>query len=375
MIRKQLTISVIVAVVALSVVGGGAVTTGVLAAEETDDNDSRETATEMAVNNTETGTLEGNDTDWYAFEVEAGERIWTHLNFSAEDSTVLYENKSARFDIFGPSGDNVNEGPSDAMGPAYSPSAFTEAFGGVMAQQSGTYYIRVKGQNISDYDLTVETQRLDQYDPNEQPATAPSIESDETISAVMSGPDVDTYAIDLEEGETINVTASDSSYLVNTQLLGPNASDATVHRHHNEYVVTDEPSWSTQFNHTANASGTYFVRVYPYEEGIFSYDVESPYELSVTISGDEDDESPAEDDPETDDGTTETPDEEDSTDEDDSRGDDYTETPDDTEQPDSDESMDDGDTPVDETTDNTEQSDSNETVDVADDDASEQTEC
>lgn len=347
MIRKRFTISVVVAVLVLSVVGGGAVMTGVLAAGESDGNDSRESATEMAANSTETGALEGNDTDWYAFDVEAGERIWTHLNFSEEDSTVIYENKSAQFDIFGPSGDNVNEGPSDAMGPAYSPSAFTEAFGGAMTQQSGTYYIRVKGQNITDYDLTVGTQRLDEHDPNEQPATATPIESGETLSAVMSGPDVDTYAIDLEKGETLNVTANDvASHLVNTQLLGPNASDATVHRLHNEYVVTDELPETDRFNHTANRTGTYFIRVYPVEYGIGSFDENAPYELSVTSSGaDGDDGSSDEnkDDSETDDGTTETPEDTESTDENDSTQNDSTETPSDT--------------------DETEQSDSGETVD------------
>ncbi|UPM44831.1 pre-peptidase C-terminal domain-containing protein [Halocatena salina] len=341
----------------LSVGGGGAVTTGVLA-EESDDGDSRETAMGMAANSTETGALDSDDVDWYAFDVEAGERIWVHLKLGSNDS-IINENKSARFDIFGPSGDEVNEYPSDVMGPVYRPNAGAtmQALGGTMAQQSGTYYVRVKGENITQYDLTVETQRLDQYDPNEQPASATPIESGETISAVMSGPDRDTYAIDLDKGETISVTAS-----MNAQLLGPNASDATITGHHNEYVVTDKPPWATQLNHTANASGTYFIHTYPYEEGIGSYNMEDPYELSVSVSGDNDNESPNEDDSVTDDGPTETPDE--------------------TEQTDSDESVDDGDITVDDTTDEssmntdgTDQSDFEETIDDTDADASERSEC
>lgn len=365
MIRKRLTISVVVAVLILSVVGVGAVTTGVLADSEADGNDSRENATEMATNSTETGTIEANDTDWYAFNASAGERIWVQLDVGADDS-VLPENTSARFDIFGPSGNNVNGHPHDAMGPAYSPNAgaSTEAVGGTIAEQSGTYYVRVEGQNISDYNLTVETQRLDQYDPNEQPATATPIESGEMVDAVMSGSDIDTYATDLDEGETISVTANDvDSNLVNTHLVGPNASNATLDGSNTEYVVTDEWPSANQFNHTANETGTYFIRVYPYEEGIGSYNMEDSYELSVSVSGADDDESP---------------DEEASTDEDDSTGDDgTTETPDETEQPDSDESADDGESTVDETTDDTEQSDSEEAVDETGDDAdsSEQSEC
>ncbi|MFC6964396.1 hypothetical protein [Halocatena marina] len=160
-----------------------------------------------------------------------------------------------------------------------------QALGGTVVELSGTYYVRVKGTNITEYDLTVETQRPDQYDPNEQPATATSIESGKTISAVVSGSDQDTYAVDLDKGETISVMTSDvGSNLVNTRLLGP------------------------------NASGAYFIHVYPYEDGIGLYDMDDRYELSITISGADDDEPSNEDDSEIDDGPTETPDEKESTD-------------------------------------------------------------
>lgn len=321
----------------LSVVGGGAVTTGVLAAEEMDDNDSRSSATEMAANTTETGTLEGNDTDWYAFEVEAGERIYSNLTITTENEENLH------FDIVAPNGKKAMESPAEALRPGYTTQRIAigpSAYGGDIAEQSGTYYVQVSpagdtvGESTS-YELTVETQRLDQYDPNEQPASATPIESGETISAVMSGSDQDTYAIDLEEDQSINVTTENGhSALVNTQLLGPNASDGTSHSSLNEHVVAG--NYSDPFTYTANTSGTYFIYIAPIDELINTYDEEAPYELSVTVTGADDDESPDEDDSETDDGTTETPDEEDSTDEDDS-----TETPDETEQSDSEETVDD----------------------------------
>ncbi|UPM43511.1 pre-peptidase C-terminal domain-containing protein [Halocatena salina] len=372
--------------------------TGVLAADEGDNDDSRETATEMAPNSTETGALESNDTDWYAFDVEAGERIWVHLDLG-ENDTTLDQNTSARLDIFGPSGENVNDYPHDGMGPAYRPTAGApmQAAGGTIAEQSGTYYVRAKGTNITDYDLTVETQRLDEHDPNERPATATSIESGETVSAVMSGPDLDTYAIDLEKGETINVTANHSdSVLVNAQLLHPNASDESPDRFVNDHVV--EWDYSDSFTHTANTSGTYFVWISPEEEGIGSFDEEAPYDLSVSVS---EDDSTDENDSETDDGPTETPEDDDSTestpdeteqsdsddsaDEGDSTDDSTESTPDETDQSDSDESVDDSDSTGDDTatesptdTDDTDQSDSDGSVDnVSDDaeDASDRSEC
>lgn len=374
--RKRVTTGIVIAVLIVSVVGVGMVTTGALA-EESDNDDSRETATEMPTNSTETGALGADDVDWYAFDVEAGERIWVHLQLGLNDGT-LKPNKSAHFDIIGPSGDEVNSYPDDMMGPAYSPNAgnTVEAIGGTMATESGTHYVRVEGTNITDYNLTVETQRLDEHDPNEQPATATPIESNETISAVMSGPDEDVYAIDLDKGETINVTTDTrSTTLVNAQVLAPNASDTIPRGFLNKYVVAW--NYSNSFTHTANESGTYFVRITTEEASIGSFDEETSYELSATVAGADDDESQNNTDSETDDGTTETPDEDDSANEDDSARDD-TETPTETEQPDADESTDDSDTTVDgttdessTTTDETEHSESEGTVD----DTSEQSEC
>ncbi|WP_221621688.1 PPC domain-containing protein, partial [Halocatena pleomorpha] len=276
-------------VLVLSVVGAGAVTTGVLAAEETDDNDSRSSATEMAANSTETGTVEANDTDWYAFDVEAGDRIHVDLTMTTDNKENLH------FDIIGPNGEEAEAYPNDALGPAYTTNRLVSgpsALGGDIAEQSGTYYVQVRsaGDTIgepTDYELTVETQTLDQYDPNEQPASAASAESGETISAVMSGSDDDVYALDLEKGETVNLTTNHSnSVLVNTQLLGPNASDVTLHGFLSEHVVAWD--YSDSFTYTANTSGTYFIRVTAHEEGIGSFDKEAPYELTATVSGADD---------------------------------------------------------------------------------------
>lgn len=210
-----------------------------------------------------------------------------------------------------------------------------------MAEQSGTHYVRVGGTNISEYDLTIETQRLDEHDPNEHPATAAPIESGETLSAVMSGPDEDVYTIDLEEDETVNVTTDTrGTTLVNTQLLGPNTSDTIPPGLLNEHVVAW--NYSNSFTHTANESGPYFIRITTDEAAIGSFDDEETYELSVTVPGTDDDESTAEDGSEIDDGTTETLGEGASSDEDDDpTGADTTESDTvDTDQSDSEESVD-----------------------------------
>ncbi len=338
----------VVAVLVVSIAGAGAVATGVLAAEEPD-NDSRETATDMAANSTETGTLGSDNVDWYAFDVSAGEQINAELDLGSDDTT-LPVNRSAEFALYGPSGEEVSVYPNDGMGAAYrpNPGSPATAWGGLVAEQSGTYYARVTGENISDYNLTVETRRLDRHDPNEQPSSATQIEANDTVSAVMSGSDVDTYAIDLDKGETINASAqTDSTGLVNIQLVSPETPDITYAGYSDEYDVAGGYAANKQITYTANESGTYFVRVYPFENGIGSFGQKAPYSLTVTSDrADSDEESTNDGGSGTDDGTTGTPDEEVTSDEDNgSTGNDATETPNttDTEQSDSGGSVDDAD--------------------------------
>lgn len=361
MTRKQLTINIIIAVLVVSVVGGGAVTMSALAAEGTDDNDSRESATEMATNSTETGALGADDVDWYAFEVSVGEQINAGIDLGSDDTT-LSTNTSAEFDLYGPSGEEVSVYPNDMMGAAYrpNPGSPSQAWGGLVAEQSGTYYVRVTGKNISDYNVSVSTKRLDQYDPNEQPSSATQIESGDTVSAVMSGQDVDTYAIDLDKGETINASAqADSTGLVNIQLVSPATPDTTDARYNREHDVLNESYDNQQFNYTASESGTYFIRVYPFENGIGSFGAEVPYELSVTGSGADGTDGSSDEnqnDSGASDGTATTPDDTDSTDG-------TAETPGDTRATDENASTGAPDT------DGTEQSDSEETGDDAESDA------
>lgn len=191
MTRKQLTINIVTTVLVVPVVGSGAVTMSAFAAEKADNNDSRETATEMATNSTETGTLETDDVDWYAFEVSVGERIDAGIDLGSDDTT-LPTNMSAEFDLYGPSGEEVSVYPNDMLGAAYrpNPGSPSQAWGGLVAEQSGTYYVRVTGKNISDYNVSVSTKRLDQYDPNEQPSSATQIAEDPyELSVTGSGAD------------------------------------------------------------------------------------------------------------------------------------------------------------------------------------------
>ncbi|WP_248903714.1 hypothetical protein [Halocatena marina] len=296
MIGKRISVGLLAALLVVSAIGAG-LPSSVLAVSSSDDNDSRATATAIDVGTAANGTIEQSDVDWHAVEVESGKSIFATLTITTENAENL------RFDLFNSDGEKIGEYPNDMLGPAYSTKrlvAGDSAFGGDVAEQSGTYYVRVQaaGETVgepTDYELTVETDELDGNDPNEQPNTATQIEADETIAGVLSGSDRDTYAVDLEKGETITVSADyeDSDFLPYTYLVGPNASDATLDPYHDrEYSVAREQAGGEhKFTYTATTTGTHFLRVNPYGDSstIGSFNEKASYEISVDVSGEDDD--------------------------------------------------------------------------------------
>jgi hypothetical protein len=299
--RSKMNAGVFSLLLVVSVVAGaGALSSGVLAADGSDSNDTRANATAMDADSTASGTIESGDVDWYAVEIEAGQGIYGELTITTANDEDL------RFDIYSPDGEKINEYPNDALHPFYETRrlvAGNSTSGGTVAEQSGTFYIRVKGADdgvneTTSYDLTITSVSLDAHDPNEQPAqaTALDIEDSETISGVLTGYDRDTYAIDLQKGETVTVDYDQGSgFGLYAFLAGPNASDAMLNPYYKgEYAVASQQvGGPSEFNYTANTSGTYYIRIVPYMEGstinTFAYNVS--YEMSVSVSSGDDDDS------------------------------------------------------------------------------------
>ncbi|WP_330631525.1 hypothetical protein [Halocatena halophila] len=295
MIRKRLSATVLLTILLISVVGIGLSSVAIAGdryANQTlsnDDDSDRADATALGADGTATDALTANDTDWYEFDASSGERIRASLELGPNDSTI-HPGTDARIDLFNSAGEKINVYPNDGMGSDYrpSPGSSSVAYGGAMATESATYFVRVSGTNVSDYDISVSTDRLDQYDPNEQPSSATHVAAGETVSATMSGQDVDTYAIQLDKGETIAASAeTDSTGLVNIQLTGPDTPDTTFAGYHGEHDVSNESPQTKTFTHTAAQSGTYYVRVYPTENGIGSFWKSAAYSLSVTVNANE----------------------------------------------------------------------------------------
>jgi hypothetical protein len=302
MIKNQLKAGLLTTLLVVSIVAGaGALSSGVLAADGSNDgpdgNNNRANATMMDADSTASGTIESGDVDWYAVEVEAGQGIYGELTITTANDENL------RFDIFTPDGEKIGEYPNDALGPAYQTKrlvAGNSTSGGDVAEQSGTYYVRVKGadEGVSEatsYDLTVTTVSIDAYDPNEQPAMATSVDiASENVSGALTGYDRDTYAIDLQKGETVTIDYERSNgFTLYAYLAGPNASDAMLDPYYKgKYAVASKQvGGPNEFNYTANKSGTYYIRVVPYVEGstIGTFDEKVSYEMSVSVSGDDED--------------------------------------------------------------------------------------
>ncbi len=278
--------------------------------------DSLSEATTMDANGTETGTIFGTDADWYAFDATAGQSIGVELTATTENEEDLV------FSIYNPDGDEIGEYPNDALHPAYHTDRFVSGpwtGGGDTAIQSGTYYVKVSGAGPVEqtaYNLSVQTRRLDDHEPNEQPSMATSIR--DGSSGVMTGSDADTYTIELEEGDRVEATLDEQGgFDVHTQLLGPDTPDSLDSESEWEY---DASEWTVDgFNATINESGTYYVRVYPVENGVYSFFETVDYTISVSVNGndvtsdtdrtpDDDTDTPRNETPtETDEQTTDTP--------------------------------------------------------------------
>lgn len=257
-------------------------------------NDTRESALEIAPGESVDGVVIGDEEDWFAFEVTAGEGI--ELELTVRDVAL---NRDVEMALFDPEGleigalptDNPNRGAyrtdyeflaSVGLPPSTDPSVV----GADVAEETGTHYVRVSEvgpdtlngevRGFSAYTLAVETVALDRFDPNERREAATRIEPGETIEAVLAGYDRDWYAFDAEEGEEIVV---DYEFVDTTDgLLG---TERELHGPTGE-VVTEvfEPV-------IAPVSGTYALLVAPDGDTTArDFVAKETYRLTVTVGAD-----------------------------------------------------------------------------------------
>lgn len=228
-------------------------------------NDDRASAAEITVGDAVDGVVVGDEEDWFGFEAEAGDGI--ELDLTAHDLAI---NRDIEMALFDPDGDEIGEMPRDQPFGAYSTRAdlafigeFDLAIGGDVAEEDGTYHVRVRGargrvhegvRGFSAYTLVVETVDLDPYDPNERRETATPLTPGETIEAVAVGYDHDWYRFDAEEGGEIAV-----DYEV-TQDVDLFNTERTLYDPGENVVYSSERSSEPPIV-TAETAGTYYLHV------------------------------------------------------------------------------------------------------------------
>ena len=248
------------------------------------DHDTPSDARRIEVGETVDGTIASDEVDWYAFEVRAGEAIVPRLEARGPlDGTI-------RFAIYGPSGDEISVYTNEApLSYYYTVGEFVaeEARGAAVAPTNGTYYVRVSsGGGFGDpgqgpYALSVETEAIDAFEPNQARETATRIEPNATLTATTAGYDADWYALGATAGSSIDVTAelgniTDASLSI--ALVGPDGevldSVDIWDRWSNERVTLDA---------TAPRNGTYYVRIGQAVDSLELFG-QGPYDLSVNVS-------------------------------------------------------------------------------------------
>ena len=186
--------------------------------------------TRIDVGETVNGTLSSDESDWYAFEADAGEAILPTLNLVGP-----LENRAVQFAIVGPGGTTIGAYPADGMhGNDYEagtewPAVGRQATGAATAEEDGTYYVRVfPGSTNAEftpgaYDLTVETRELDPFDPNQRPETATRLTPNATVNGTSAAYDPDWFSFEAEAGDRLTVTGR-AEYPVDLWLLGPDGT-------------------------------------------------------------------------------------------------------------------------------------------------------
>lgn len=210
-ITDRTRISLLALVVASTVVAGGAFATGVGAQESNttgiDPGDTRANATVIESGETVevNSSSPENETefDWFEFDATEGESYT--LTAKLDENTSRYDNLA--ISVFDEDGEEVAEltaGDFPMRTEISSGDYLAQAAD--IAEANGTFYVRL---TENDYNLTLETETLDQYDPNEDPGNATRVDQNATVEATGALYDGDYYAVNLTAGDEFNATLSD----------------------------------------------------------------------------------------------------------------------------------------------------------------------
>ena len=296
--------TLLVCIVAASAATGAAAATQGTPDDDTfEPNDDFSTATPI-----EPGTYEGLnvstfDQDVYAVELDAGESVSASINFAhGQGDLELY--------LVGPNRTVVAASESETNDESVS----------AVAQQAGTYYLVVRGFQTATntYDLTVRTgagadggagtatgtptgtatgtqtgtpagtptgtppgtpagtptdapTAADRFEPNDNIVNATRVDPGTYEGLAIAPNDLDVFAAELAQGETLSASINFSHQRGDLDLLVVTGDGSIV-------AVSDTETDDESLTYTANASATYYLVVYGYQNAT------GPYDLTVSTT-------------------------------------------------------------------------------------------
>ena len=235
---------------------------GVAGAQTTSDtlesNDERSTATDVGSGDSYDGLSihSSDDEDYFAVDVEAGERITADIEFEHSDGDL----------------DMVIQ---DSTGStlAGSASVSDDESAEYIAQESGTYYVQVYGfgGDTAEYDVSIDTEEVsgDSLEPNDERSSATDLGTGDSYDdlEISSATDSDYFAVQADAGDTItaDIAFSHANGDLDMVLLDAdgNALDGSA-------SVSDDEN----IEYTVTESGTYYVEVYAFSGAPNSYDID-----------------------------------------------------------------------------------------------------
>ncbi|WP_135302322.1 hypothetical protein [Haloarcula amylovorans] len=241
----------LVALLVLSaVVIGGIFAPGALARDAGTDTTSEGETTATPIHDGETVSMTTTTAQNFTFDVTRGEAFT--LTATLDASTSSFDDIT--ISVYDGNGTEVGA-LSGGDNPA-STNILMEDFdakAGDVAEANQTYTVRVteEGEKEKQYDLTLETHRLDQYDPDESPESATVVDSNATIDAAAANYDDDHYAVNLTAGDELEIDVvsdvHDREWYEQVSVTAPNGEDVALDDYNESFV--------------AEQNGTYIVEV------------------------------------------------------------------------------------------------------------------
>lgn len=304
-VTALVTVAVLVSVVTIGGVAQTDSENNASSSGDAEPNDELANATPLAYNETVNGTLSSSsDIDYYAVNATAGDGLISRLALKNmfNESVIAVDIVNSNGEVSTELISDMIRGPNHLAGQARPPLGDyprETATAADTMESSGMYYIRVQESESAEttgnvtyrYNLSVTTENLDQYDPDEEAANASGLDLRTEVNATITGYDDDVYAVDLTAGQNYtvnfsapNATSYEEKNLPLSLLMYANASaiDESDFEQSEDVLAGDGGFFSQQsVTFTADKNGTHYIKLTPHGTS-YNLLAMTNYTLSVT---------------------------------------------------------------------------------------------